>query len=250
MIKTNKKFILLGSLGLSLIGCGGGGSGDPTPVDEHESLTNDFDVTSVKNWFEVQVYLNHNWPDSIGKSTVTVTFDINNSGSYDDGDIRFLIGNGSGLATYGSWMSSADFFVEYTKSGTTYRVRKPSGVILGAGVTNFFSSDLGGIRTYKLTKNNVVTERSLGFRLNKDLAVTSNNSEWDEMKQKILAITPSTPVNVVVTDAESPSSVDYVPSNGTFSQQTAGSLTDPTNDYVGTQNWVDVTKVQFSHGSS
>lgn len=244
--------MLLGCLSVALFGCGGSGGGpaDTNTVEEHAIYTDVYDTTSMKNWFEVQVYLNNNWPDSIGKSTFTVTFDINNSGSYDDGDIRFLIGNGAGLATYGSWTSSADFFVEYTKSGTTYRVRKLSGIVLGAGVTNIFSSDLGGVRAYKLTKNNVVTERSLGFRLNKDLTVTHNNGEWMEMKQKILAITPSTPVNVVVTDAESPSSVDYVPGNGTFSQQTGGSLTDPTNDYVGTQNWVDVTKVQFSHGSS
>ncbi|MFW7525172.1 hypothetical protein ACODM8_13700 [Vibrio ostreicida] len=253
MIKTNKKYILLGCLGVSLFGCGGSGGGsstDTNTANEDAVYTNDLDATSITNWFEVQVYLNNSWLDSIGKSTLTATFDINNSGSYDDGDIRFLIGNGSGLGTYGSWTSSADFFVEYTKSGTTYRVRKASGIIIGGGVTNIFSSDLGGVRTYTLTKNNVVTERSLGFRLNKDLSVTSNNSEWAEMKQQIQAITPSTPVNITINDAETSPSVDYAPGNGIFSQQTSGSLTDPTNDYVGTQNWVDITQVQFSHGSS
>ncbi|MCG9597707.1 hypothetical protein L1D15_13355 [Vibrio sp. Isolate25] len=253
MINTYKKYTFLGCLGLSLFGCGGsggGGSSDTNTAIEEAEYTNDFDVTSVTSWFEVQVYMNNSWLDSIGKSTLIATFDINNSGSYDDGDIRFLIGNGSGIGSYGSWTSSADFFVEYTKSGTTYRVREDDGIIIGGGATNIFSNDLGGVRTYTLTKDNVVTERTLGFRLNKDLSVASNSSEWAEMKQQIQAITPSTPVNVTIDDAETSPSVDYAPGNGIFSQQTSGSLADSVDDYSGTQNWVDITQVQFSHGSS
>ncbi|MBN3493092.1 hypothetical protein [Vibrio neptunius] len=252
MINKYKKYTLLGCLGLSLFGCGGssgGGSTDTNTVNEETVYTNDFDVTSVTNWFEVQVYLNNNWLTSIGQSSLAATFDINNSGAYDDGDIRFLIGNGAGFATYGAWESNADFFVEYTKLGTTYRVRKRTGIIMASSVVNIFANNLGGVRTYNLTKDNVVTERSLGFRLNKDLSVKNHSSIWAEMQQKIQSITSSTPVNITINDAETSPSLDYVPDNGVFSQQTSGILADPKNDYVGSQNWVDVTQVKFSHGS-
>ncbi|MGD8171377.1 hypothetical protein ACQEXU_06950 [Vibrio sp. TRT 21S02] len=241
------KSVVLASLSLSLLGCGGSDEGEAPTSIPRALYSYGITTSTIDNWFDVQIYLNNNWEEQIGSSRITVTFDIDNNGTFNDGDIHLVAGNGSGIGTYGSWTSSTDFFIEYTKAGQNYRVREFAGIIIGGGINNIFVNNIGGVWTYTLSQDDVISERSLALRVNKD--ISSSEPILAEIKQQLNSITPSTPVNVVINDGEANPSLDFSPAEHVYSQQSNGHISDPANDYIGNKSWVDIISVEFSHGS-
>lgn len=234
---------------LPLVGCGGSsGGGEPAAKEVHDSYIYSFNKDEIQSWLDVELKAPLDANSAINKSQIVATFDINNSGSFDEGDIKIIAGNASNFGSLmNSWGTGTEVFVETMQGGETYRARKGSGIIIGGGVNNIFVNNIGGAWFYTKTVDNVLTDRTVGIRINKDIAAGSNSQNLNALVNQLAKITASTPVNVVLTSGLQSPSVDYVPGQNIFSQQVNAMIEDPAADFTGTESWVDITAVTFGH---
>ncbi|WNJ95070.1 hypothetical protein RND59_13160 [Vibrio ruber] len=233
-----KKVIYSTMLMVSLGGCGGSDGGS-NPLVNYQS--NGLGFSDITNGFDISVHLyNQLNEDQIEKDNATVTFDINNNSTFDDGDIRIKVGNTSGIPNvyYETGWTVGDFIVEYNKAGTILSVRPNSGVIVGGN--NILTNDIGSV-SYRLTTfNDTFVSNHLIFRINRDF--TSSDADAPLIKQSLNNISSATPFNIEFSDGVS--SADYIPGKDVFSQ---GTFSDNRNDYTGNNNQVDLKSINISN---
>ncbi|MDW6093053.1 hypothetical protein SBX64_10870 [Vibrio rhizosphaerae] len=234
-----KKIIGSTILIASLVGCGGSDGDGKNALVNYQSNGSGF--SDITDGFDITVHLyNLLDEDKIEKDHATITFDINNNSTFDDGDIRIKVGNTSGIPNvyYETGWTVGDFIVEYNKAGTILSVRPNSGVIVGG--SNILTNDIGSV-SYRLTTfNDTFVSNHLIFRINR--AFTSSDADAPLVKQSLNKISSATPFNIEFSDGVS--SADYIPGKDVFSQ---GTFTDSKDDYTGNNNQVDLKSINISN---
>ncbi|NAW87815.1 hypothetical protein [Photobacterium halotolerans] len=240
------KIKLLSALSLvTLMGCGGSSTENLGNVSDSLTKTAEGYSKEITDWFDIEIGLYHPLQEPIHQSNIEMTFDVNQNGLFDDGDIRIIAGNASGSFTdiISSWAYSADYLVQLNSNNTMITFREMSGVIIGSSNTNYVSQ-LGGVKTYQHLVNDQLTEQKIILRTNRSLS--DSLPQLDQLMQQLRLIDANTPMNVALTDGLTDASSDYVPEPGVFTQQPILSLQDNQNDYTGNNQWVDIKSVHFS----
>lgn len=229
---------------VALVGCGGTTTEDlgNTETVFHGSSTGY--SSEISDWFDIEVGLYNQIQNSVEKSSIRITFDINQNAIFDDGDIRIIAGNATDFTQIlGSWAYNSDYIVELNNGGSPVILREPKGIIIRDSETQYVSN-LGGVKTDIEKVNGNVTQQSLILRTNRN--ISGSTPEVMQFVQQARLIDANTPINIELTDGLSDASSDYVPERNLFTQQPVLSLKDPQHDYVGNSSWVDIKSVNFT----
>jgi len=177
------------------------------------------------------------------KLSLNISFDIDNSGTFNDGDIAFTFeGSTSQWAFSGINIINNQNGVNVTFEEALI-FQSSEGQIITLGL-----KDTGGIKQVN-NEQNFTTEISLKIAktLEKDVYFTNPDIDlaYDRLGSSINNITKNTPVNVKLNYGPlNDQNYDVVPELNVYSQGSNSTLIDPINDYVGSTNMIDIGTVK------
>lgn len=178
--------------------------------------------------------------------SLNISFDIDNSGTFSDGDIAFTI-----EGTSSSWAFS-DISIINNQNGTDVTFTEASIFQSSMGqITTLGLKDTGGIKQVN-NEQNSTTEISLKIpkTLEKNTPFSSSSSSssdlaYNKLGLSINNITQNTPINVKLNYGPlSDQNYDVVPELDIYTQGNNSTFDDPTNDYVGASNLIDIDTVK------
>lgn len=226
--------------------CGESGDDGDVQVGNIETIQGYSDDLIASH--EIIVTTNNLIPEDLTsqeKLSLNISFDIDNSGTFNDGDIAFTI-----EGSISQWAFS-DINIINNQNGVNVTFKEASIFQSSEGqVITLGLKDTGGIKQVN-NEQNSTTEISLKIAktLEKDVFFTNPDIDlaYDRLGNSINNITKSTPVNVKLNYGPlNDQNYDVVPELNVYSQGSNSTLIDPINDYVGSTNLIDIDTVKVA----
>jgi hypothetical protein len=247
------KYISILVASLAVIGCGGGGgsgSDDPESTNTTTSQITRGAYQSISNPLDIKISFAPNSSTEIVYGQLEVFFDLNENGSYDDGDIAVKAGNqvGSSFINLGErWTDGGNFVLEYLDGGNVYSFKHPRPFNF-AGPWRVVS-DVGGFYTVVRRADFEIVSHDITLRINLDFSDSTEGAA--DLKAALRTISSSTPRMVRFTDnaslARTPGidSYDYLPGENLFTTENSLIISDPLGDYTGSEEFYDLIGIEL-----
>ncbi|MDO6705402.1 hypothetical protein [Photobacterium sp. 1_MG-2023] len=256
MRKTTLAVLMFSVLGLSA--CGGGSSSSSQTTTESTQVSTVSGGGTTKEYTAVPMQIQVNFAEQLPADfpvdqlfEVAVNFDVNNSGSVDEGDIQVRLKRmGSGWTN-----ATSNLYYIFVQDGgnTVVFDEATSFKSEGGRITHLGVTQVGTIaQTDAMSKTTLTFDLVLNPQRSVNGDLNGSDAVYTAFEQALGQINQTTPVNAIVgladqsTSPASTVSYDEVPDGGTYFQGSNSSIDDNTTDYSGVSGEADIEKLSIS----
>ncbi|MDX1451241.1 MAG: hypothetical protein R3183_01705 [Oleiphilaceae bacterium] len=247
------KYLAVLVASLIMAACSGGGGSESNNIENTNIRTSHITrgaYQSIANPLDITISFAPNSAPLIIYGQLEVFFDLNENGTYDDGDVAVKAGNqvGSSFINLGErWTDGGNFVLEYLDGGNVHAFKHPRPFNF-AGPWRVVS-DVGGFQAVVRRANSEVISFDLTLRINLDFS--DNTQAAADLKAALRTISSSTPRmarftnNASLNSPPGADSFDYLPGENLFTTENSLEISDPAGDYTGPEDFYDLIGIEL-----